>query len=76
MVALDKRGYLLLGSCKWWRKPVGEQVLDELYMARAALGPKAARARLLIFARNGFVGSLDDRAAQEGVTLVQAADLF
>jgi AAA+ ATPase superfamily predicted ATPase len=76
VVTLDKSGYALLGSCKWWSKKVGENVLDELYEARTALGPKAAQARFAIFSRSGFTTGLVRRAEREGVALVQATDLF
>ncbi len=76
IVTLEKRGYGLLGSCKWWRNPVGEGALDDLYTARAALGPKAAQARIAIFARTEFSKSLRERAARHGVTLVELAELF
>jgi AAA+ ATPase superfamily predicted ATPase len=76
VVTVEKTGYGLLGSCKWSTRPVGEGVLDDLYRARAALGPKAAQAKLAIFARAGFSAGLAERAAKEGVALVGVADLF
>lgn len=76
VVTLEKNGYGLLGSCKWWRKRVGSAVLDDLYAARAALGPKAARARLALFARGGFTAEVRERAALENVTLVGLEELF
>jgi len=36
----------------------------------------ARRARLALFAREGFTDAARDRAAREGVLLVTAADLF
>jgi len=76
VVTLDKQGYGLLGSCKWWRNRVGVAELDDLYRARAAMGPKAARARLALFARSGFSREVEERAALENVSLVGSADLF
>ena len=76
VVTLDKKGYGLLGSCKWWRKRVGPAELDALYDARAALGPKAAQARLALFARGGFTPEVVERAALESVSLVSLDDLF
>lgn len=76
VVAVDKRGYGLLGSCKWWRQEVGQNVLDDLCGAKALLGPAAARARLVLFARAGFTSELRRRAEREKVALVTAADLF
>ena len=51
-------------------------VLDELREAQAALGGKAATARLAIFARGGFDTALRRRAARRTSLLVTAADLF
>lgn len=76
MVTLNKKGYGLLGSCKWWTKPVGVNVLDELYEARAVLGSKAAQARLALFSRAGFTDAVWDRAEPERILLVEPADLF
>lgn len=76
VVALDKHGYSVLGSCKWWAKPIGLAQLDELYEARAKLGPKAAQSRLVLFSRSGFKPELVERAAAERVVLIEVADLF
>lgn len=65
-----------MGSCKWWTKRVGVNVLDELYRARAALGPQAALAKLAIFSRRGFTDELRARSRREDVALVTASGLF
>jgi AAA+ ATPase superfamily predicted ATPase len=75
IVGIRRHAYELLGSCKW-RRTVDVDAIDELYEQRAALGAKAARARLLLFAREGFTGRARERAADEGVLLFTAADLF
>ncbi|WP_129668110.1 ATP-binding protein [Phytoactinopolyspora endophytica] len=67
--------YTLLGSVKW-KAIVDERVLDGLEAAREQLGPRAARARLILFARRGFTERLRERAEREDVALVTAADLF
>jgi len=76
VVTLEKKGYGLLGSCKWWRKRVGAAELDDLHRARAVMGPKAAQARLALFARGGFTPEVVERASLENVTLVGPDDLF
>jgi AAA+ ATPase superfamily predicted ATPase len=76
VVAVGKDRHLLLGSCKWRERDVGESMLDQLYEHRALLGPKAARARLALFARSGFSPAVRARAQREDVLLVTAADLF
>jgi hypothetical protein len=76
VVTVEKRGYGLLGSCKWWRRKVGANVLDELYEGKVALGPKAAQAKLAIFSRAGFTDALNERAEREDVLLVGARELF
>ena len=76
LMTIDKKGYALLGSCKWWTKQAGVNVLDDLHRARALLGPKAAQAQLALFARSGFTDALRERATAENVALVGVADLF
>ena len=75
VVGVSRGRYAFLGSCKW-RRTTGGGVLDELRDAQAALGGRAATARLAIFARTGFDAALRGRAADEDVLLVTAADLF
>jgi len=72
----DRKRYTLLGSCKWSRRLVGEDALDALLSSRDAIDGRAADASLALFARRGFTRSLRQRAAREGVRLVNAADLF
>lgn len=67
--------YVLVGSCKW-RRTADVDVLDELRRQQEALGPKAARARLAVFARERFSARLQKVAREEDVLLVSAADLF
>lgn len=55
---------------------MGAASLDALCEARAALGPRAAQAKVVLFARSAFTPGLARRAAEEGVTLVTAGDLF
>jgi AAA+ ATPase superfamily predicted ATPase len=76
VVAVGKDQHVLLGACKWRDRDVGEDVLDQLYTHRALLGPKAARARLALFARRSFSAGVRKRAERENVLLVTAADLF
>ena len=66
---------MLLGSSKW-RRVAGSDVLAALRVQRDALGPKASRARLAIFVREGFSDELRQKADGEDVLLVTAADLF
>jgi hypothetical protein len=75
-VAVGKDEHVLLGACKWQEREVGEGVVDQLYEHRALLGPKAARARLALFARRGFSADVQKRASGEDILLVTAADLF
>ncbi len=75
VVGVARHRYVLLGSCKW-RRFVQEEVLDALRDHQAVLGGQAATAKLVLFAREGFSGSLVERAHDEGVLLVTAADLF
>lgn len=76
VVGVDKKGYTLLGACKWWKDPVGENVLDGLIDARSVLGTKASRAELAIFSKVGFNDRVTTRAKRERVHLVVVDDLF
>lgn len=76
LVTREKKGYGLLGSCKWSTRQLQEGVLDELLQARAAVGPKAAQAKLAVFARAGFSNALKARAKRDRVSLVQVDELF
>jgi hypothetical protein len=51
-------------------------VLDQLRDHQAALGGRAAAARLIIFGREQFTPALRERSAAEGIHLVPAARLF
>lgn len=75
IAAHSGRHYSLLGSVKW-KSTVDERTLDELRVAREAMGPRADNARLVIFARDGFTDRLRDRAEREDVILATASDLF
>jgi uncharacterized protein len=76
VVALDRKSYTVLGACKWWKEPAGENVLDKLIASRAALGPKASRAELVVFSKVGFNDKLTERAKNEGVHLIGVDELF
>jgi len=75
VVGVRDHRYVLVGSCKW-RRTADVDVLAELRRQQDALGPKAARARLVVFARERFGEHLRKAAKQEDVLLVSAADLF
>jgi uncharacterized protein len=73
VVGTSRGRYELLASCKWDRS-AGTEVLGKLLGHRDEL-PKAAGARLAIFAR-GFKPELRRQAAKEDVTLVGIEELF
>ena len=75
VVGTSRHRYVLLGSCKW-RRSVDVDVLDQLRDHQAALGGRAAAARLVIFGREQFTAELRERAAEESIRLVSAAQLF
>lgn len=75
IVGVRKHKYVLVGSCKW-RREADVDVLSDLLEHQNALGPAAKKAQLLIFARERFTKQLTERADDEGVKLLAAADLF
>jgi hypothetical protein len=81
VVAWDEAGrHLLLGECKWWQRPVGSNVLEDLrrkgtiflteHIGRFAQPPQLT---YVLFSRNGFTSDL--AAAGEEVLQIAAADL-
>lgn len=72
VVGASRGRYDLLASCKWDRA-AGTGVLGQLLGHRDEL--RATGARLAIFAR-GFEPELERRAAEEGVALIGAEELF
>jgi AAA+ ATPase superfamily predicted ATPase len=73
IVGVSRGRYDFLGSCKWDRRAPAS-VLDKLIAHRDALS-RANSARLAIFAR-GFTSELRQRAAAEGIELIDADWLF
>lgn len=68
---------LLVGECKWWRSPVGLNVLRDLRERAAGLGEQLHRdTRLAIFSLSGFTGELQSAASKENVALISAEDLL
>jgi AAA+ ATPase superfamily predicted ATPase len=72
----DRDRYTLLGSCKWSKQLVDEDVLEALMSSRDAIDGHAEGAKLALFARRGFTASLQRRARSQGVLLVTSNDLF
>jgi AAA+ ATPase superfamily predicted ATPase len=75
VVGVRRHRYVLVGSCKW-RRTADVDVLQALRRQQEVLGPKSARARLAVFAREQFTDRLREEAAKDDVLLVSAADLF
>jgi AAA+ ATPase superfamily predicted ATPase len=71
------RRRLLVGECKWWRKPVGGNVLGELRRKAGQLAvPAGGELQLALFSLSGFTPELRAAAEHEGVILVSAADIL
>ena len=72
LAALDDRNKeLLVGECKWTKRPVGINVLEEL-RGKAALLPGGPWERIVyaLFAKQGFTAALQTLAADEGNILL------
>ena len=65
------------GECKWWKRPVGENILNKL-IQKVNLLPEHWRERpnYMLFSASGFTDSLKERASKEGVFLIDLNDLF
>ncbi len=75
VVGVRNHRYVLVGSCKW-RRIAGLDILGDLYAKQEQLGPRAARARRVLFAREDFTAEVREKATTDDVLLVTAADLF
>ncbi len=76
---LDQQGkaITLVGECKWWQKPMGENQLEELHRKASAVpGASARNFKYALFSASGFTEALQQRAGNEGVVLVDANDLL
>jgi AAA+ ATPase superfamily predicted ATPase len=75
IVGTRQHRYVLVGAVKW-RRIVDTDVLEQLIEQQAALGSPARSATLLVLAREGFTAQMTRQAAEEGVRLLSAKDLF
>lgn len=65
------------GECKWWNRPVGENVLAHLIENAKKLGhPWNQHPRYMLFSASGFTDTLKQRASAEGVLLLALPELF
>jgi AAA+ ATPase superfamily predicted ATPase len=74
LVAVSDSGGLLLGECKWTRRPVGTNVLEALIGKTAAvqadLKSSADEVSYALWSRSGFTPALERRARDAGVLLL------
>lgn len=76
VVSENMDGSHWIGECKWWEEEVGENVFADLQRkAQRLSGRFRTQPRWILFARRGFTAGLRERARQEGITLVTAADM-
>ena len=70
-------GSHFFGECKWWDKPVGENVLNHLIEISKKVPQRWRRnVQYLLFAAGGFTLELLQRAEKEGVFLIEAKEMF
>jgi uncharacterized protein len=57
-------GSMIYGECKWWRDPVGENVLDHLVecAGKTAYGKGVPKRHYLLYSKSGFTPDLKKRA--------------
>ena len=70
---LDVAGEILNGSsvygeCKWWKDPVGENILEHLLetSTQSKYGSRDGRTQYMLFSRSGFTAALEARAKRDG----------
>lgn len=65
------------GECKWWKQPVGENILNQLIEKSKSIPEQWQQdPNYILFSSGGFTDSLIKRASEEGVLLVDLKDLF
>jgi AAA+ ATPase superfamily predicted ATPase len=76
-VAAFGEGTAMLGECKWSRRAVGVNVLDDLKQKVQFLIEQQEwdSVRYALFSRSGFTPALQKRAEQEAVLLVDLQEL-
>ncbi|GMU53222.1 MAG: ATPase AAA [Candidatus Xenobia bacterium] len=63
---------LLVGECKWWKGPVGRNVLEAV---RARAQSLRSPSRLALFSLNGFTEDLRETAEREDIALIDGEKL-
>ena len=60
-------GTMVYGECKWWLKPVGENILEKLITeaARTTYGAGQPRRHFVLYSRLGFTDDLVRRASSD-----------
>lgn len=70
-------GSLLVGECKWTRRPVGPEALARLERSAGCIPPSlASTVKLALFSSAGFTPALRTEARRRGVLLADAADII
>ena len=65
------------GECKWWKQPVGENVLNQLIEKSKRVPDHWQQdPNYILFSFGGFTDSLIKRASEDGIILVDLKDLF
>ena len=72
-------GDALFGECKWWKDPVGENVLDHLVdcASRTSYGKDAPGRSYVLYSRSGFTDGVSRRAGEgKAVRLLGPTELL
>ena len=65
------------GECKWWKAPVGENILNRLIEKATQVPDRWNQTpRYILFSANGFTEGLRRRAEKEHICLIEVNDLF
>ena len=75
IIATTLSGELFLGECKWWEKPVGVDVLQNL-MARSELFPEYEIKKLFVFAKEDFAEDAITFATENEIRLVTFKEMM
>ena len=75
LVAMREGSPVLVGECKWSRKPVGEDILAQLRQKAARLSGSGPAPMLALFSRSGFTPAVSRQERERELLLVDVRRL-
>jgi hypothetical protein len=76
IAALNDDRELLLGECKWTKRPVGRHVYDELKAKAPLIHGRFTSTSFVLFSKSGFTPELQRMARSDGARLIALEEMF